>query len=75
MVVSCATPGCTNNRTKTPNLSFHRLPPNTKETQLLRKKWLHNIKRTSPLPKDIYFFVCSAHFDDSSFERDFERLN
>ena len=36
----------------------------------IRERWLANVKRHGPLPKENHFFFCSNHFEKSRFERD-----
>ena len=62
---NCGAPGCENRSTKNPNLSFHRLPSNTRNG--LREKWLLKIKR-KVIPKEL--FICSDHFEAECFQRD-----
>ena len=67
-MVNCSAIGCTN-RSDTPSqegLSFHKIPSSKKP--LLRQKWLHNIRRKPPLPKDSSFYICSVHFDETCFK-------
>ena len=62
---------CTN-RSDTPSqegISFNEIPSSKK--QLLRQKWLHNIRRKPPFPKDSSFYIYSVHFDETCFKRVF----
>ena len=72
MVASCAALDCKNNRDKRPDLSYHRIPANKPENKLIRQRWIQNIRREPPLPKDENFFVCSLHFEKSCYERDMQ---
>ena len=72
MVVNCSAIGCTN-RSDTPSqegISFHKIPSSKKP--LLQQKWLHNIRRKPPLPKDSSFYICSVHFDETCFKRNLQ---
>ena len=74
-MVNCSAIGCTN-RSDTPSqegLSFHKIPSSKKP--LLRQKWLHNIRRKPPLPKDSSFYICSVHFDETCFKRNLQVSN
>ena len=66
---SCAATNCVNRTGNKNDLSFHRVPTNNKKE--LRSKWLQNIKRQHPLPSGNSFFICSDHFEEDCFERDF----
>ena len=57
--------------TNRPDLSFHRIPSESKNKEL-RKQWLYNIRRTGTLPKDP--LICSSHFEDGCFIRDLHDL-
>ena len=72
-MVSCSAFGCTNRSTSETDVSFHKIPPC--KNKVLRKQWLHNIRRTGPLPKDISFYICTEHFDESCFKRDLHVCN
>lgn len=65
MVHFCAVPGCSNNSTKKPELSFHRLPLKDKK---LIKIWIHKIGRKN-LPVNGNTRVCSEHFVNSANRR------
>ena len=54
-------------------LSFCKIPSSKKP--LLRQKWLHNIRRKPPLPKDSSFYICSVHFDETCFKRNLQVSN
>ena len=69
-MVNCAAFGCTNRSTSRPDLSFHKIP--SVKNKVLRQKWLHNIRRTGNLPKDSSFSICSEHFEEDGFKRDFQ---
>ena len=74
-MVNCSAIGWTN-RSDTPSqegLSFHKIPSSKKP--LLRQKWLHNIRRKPPLPKDSSFYICSVHFDETCFKRNLQVSN
>ena len=43
-----------------------------KKNESLRKQWLHNICRKGELPKDSGFYICSADFEESCFQRNLE---
>ena len=64
-MTNCGAPGCNNRSTDSPDLSFHRLPKESRNE--LRNKWLNKIKRKY-IPKVL--FVCSQHFEIDCFERD-----
>ena len=70
MVVACVAVNCSNNRTNSPELSFHRLPKLNESNKQIRDRWILNVKRDGALPKDNHFFLCSEHFEKSCFERD-----
>ena len=38
----------------------------------LCERWLANVKRHDPLPKENHLFLCSNHFENSCFQRDFK---
>ena len=40
-----------------PELSFHKIP--SMRNEILRQRWLHNIRRERELPKDSSFQICS----------------
>ena len=65
---SCSASGCTN-RSESKKISFYQIP-GEKRDKVLRKRWLHNIKREGPLPADKSFYICAEHFEESCFERD-----
>ena len=69
-MVSCSAIDCTNCSEIQRELSFHKIP--SSKRKILRQQWLHNIRRTGSLPKDSSFYICSEHFEDSSFKRDFQ---
>ena len=74
-MVNCLAIGCTN-RSDTPSqegISFHKIPSSKKP--LLRQKWLYNIHRKPPLPKDSSFYICSVHFDETCFKRNLQINN
>ena len=74
-MANCSAIGCTN-QSDTPSqegLSFHKIPSSKKP--LLRQKWLHNIRRKPPLPKDSSFYICSVHFDETCFKRSLKVSN
>ena len=54
-------------------LSFYKITSSKKP--LLRQKWLHNIRRKPPLPKDSSFYICSVHFDETCFKRNLQLSN
>ena len=54
-------------------LSFYKITSSKKP--LLRQKWLHNIRRKPPLPKDSSFYICSVHFDETCFKRNLQVSN
>ena len=68
---SCSAIGCTNRSSKESPRSFHQIPSQNRN-DALRKKWLHEIKRKGDLPKDKSFYICSDHFTEDCFERDFQ---
>ena len=68
-MVNSSAIGCTN-QSDTPSqegISFHKIP--SRKKPLLRQKWLHNIRRKPPLPKDSSVYICSVHFDETCFKR------
>ena len=74
-MVNCSAIGCTD-RPDTPSqegLSFHKIPSSKKP--LLRQKWLHNIRRKPPLPKDSRFYICSVHSDETYFNHNLQVSN
>ena len=75
MVATCAAFGCTNSRKNSPGLSFHRIPAANAENKLLRQRWIQNIHRADPLPKDENFYVCANHFEKDCFQRDLKVCN
>ena len=75
MVATCAAFGCTNSRKDIPGLSFHRIPAANAENKLLRQRWIQNIHRADPLPKDENFYVCANHFEKDCFQRDLKVCN
>ena len=75
MVATCAAFGCTNSRKNSPGLSFHRIPAANAENKLLWQRWIQNIHRTDPLPKDENFYVCANHFKKDCFQRDLKVCN
>ena len=70
-MVNCGAFGCTNRAANHPELSFHKVPTN-KRNPVLRKRWLHNIRRDGNLPKDSSFYICSIHFEEECFRRDLQ---
>ena len=48
----------------------HRIPAANAENKLLRQRWIQNIHRADPFPKDENFFVCANHFKKECFQRD-----
>ena len=58
MVATCAAFGCTNSRKNSLGMSFHRIPGTNAENKLLRQRWIQNIHRADPLPKDENFCLC-----------------
>ena len=54
-------------------LTFHKIPSSKKP--LLQQKWLHNIGRELPLPKDSSFHICSVHFDETCFKNNLQVSN
>lgn len=75
-MVNCSAIGCANrsNQTGDKEIVFHRLPNKTNNTHL-RQQWLNNIRREGTLPKDISFYICSDHFEESCYERDLQVVN
>jgi hypothetical protein len=69
-MVNCSAIDCTNRSEWFSNgeVGFHKIPH--KKDKELKLKWLHNIRREGKLPKDASFCICSAHFEESCFERD-----
>ena len=66
-MTNCGANGCKNRSTDDPNLTFHRLPAESRAE--LRKRWLAKLKRRH-VPTNLY--VCSAHFEPGCFKRDFK---
>ena len=64
---SCVVVGCSNRSGKPPGVSFHRFPKDTE----LHRRWTAAVRREN-LPPNYResAYVCSAHFQDSDFERD-----
>ena len=58
--MSCAIPGCTNNKRKKKTL--FSLPKDPK----LSKAWITRINRKDELPKSVY--VCEDHFESTDFD-------
>ena len=56
-MVICAAVGCSSETGKTKNISIFRLP----RDKLLRKEWLHKLKRTN-LPAEDNISICHLHF-------------
>ena len=75
MVATCAAFGCTNSRKNSPGLIFHRIPAANAENKLLRQRYIQNIHRADPLPKDETFYVCANHFKKYCFHRDLKVCN
>jgi len=65
IMVNCAAIGCVNRSTTNPHVSFHKIPSLKEETR--RKKWIVNIRREGTLPKDVSFYICSEHFEETCF--------
>ena len=59
-MVNCTAIRCTNRSShfKSGEVSFHRIPTE-KKNKHLRQRWLNNIRRDGPLPKDDSFYICS----------------
>ena len=68
-MVICAAVGCSSETGKTKNISIFRLP----RDKLLRKEWLHKLKRTN-LPAEDNIRICHLHFTEDCFERDLKVL-
>ena len=68
---SCSAYGYTNRASKESDISFHRVPKESRN-KLLRAKWLQNIKRKDNMPSDNSFYICSTHFEDNCFERNLQ---
>ena len=60
--------GCTN-RSESKKNSFYQIPVE-KQDKILRKRWLHYMKRRGPLPAEKSFYICAKHFEENCFERD-----
>lgn len=64
----CVAVGCNNNtftKNREKGISFYSFP----KDNLLRQKWIQNIKREN-LPKDLK--ICHLHFEKKCFKRDLE---
>ena len=68
---NCGAFGCTNRLSHDKELTFHQIPGEGRNKQL-RKMWLTNIRRAGELPKDKSFYICSEHFAEDCYERDFK---
>ena len=69
-MVNCSAIACTNQSdTSQEGISFHEIPSSKKP--LLRQKWLHNIRRKPPSPKDSSFYISSVDFVETCFRRVF----
>ena len=53
MVATCDVFGCTNSRKDSSGLSLHRIPAANAENKLLQERWIQNIHRPDPLPKNM----------------------
>ncbi|CAH2087579.1 unnamed protein product [Euphydryas editha] len=63
---SCCIKQCSaRKRNNQPTLTFHRFPTN----EIMKKKWLEIIGSENIKPRLKSLFVCSMHFDESSFNR------
>ena len=74
-MVNCSAIGCTK-QPDTPSqdgINFHKIPSSKKP--LLPRKWLHNIRHKSPLPKDSKFYICLVHFDKTCVKRNLQVNN
>eukprot|EP00795_Rhopilema_esculentum_P006509 gene6509-11971_t len=69
---NCGAFGCTNRSSHNKELTFHQIPGEGRNKQL-RKMWLKNIRRAGELPKDKSFYICSEHFAEDCYERDFKK--
>eukprot|EP00795_Rhopilema_esculentum_P005708 gene5708-10958_t len=69
---NCGAFGCTNRSSHNKELTFHQIPGEGRNKQL-RKMWLTNIRRAGELPKDKSFYICSEHFAEDCYERDFKK--
>ena len=70
-MVNCSAIGCTNRSAQFPDreVVFHKLP---RQNKSLRQQWLSNIRREGTLPKDISIAICSTHFKEACYKRDFQ---
>ncbi|XP_049780960.1 52 kDa repressor of the inhibitor of the protein kinase [Schistocerca cancellata] len=64
----CSAINCSNNRKKTPHLSFFRFPKDPERS----KKWLINGRRQDLLQKDVVYLhnnvkFCALHFESNQF--------
>ena len=75
MVATCAAFGSLNSCRNSPGLSFHRIPIANTENKLLRQRWIQNIHRADPLPKDENFYFCVNNFEKDCFQRDLKVRN
>ena len=48
-------------------LQKYRIPAANIQSKWFRQRWMQNIDREVPLPKDGSFFVCSNHFGKNCF--------
>ena len=64
---------CTNRSTSNKETQFHKVPSADKDSNL-RKQWLHKIRREGKLPSDKSFYICSDHFQDECYQRDWSRF-
>ena len=62
----CCAHNCSNQSSNNEKISFHALPSDEK----LKKIWLQRIRRDKDnLPKEIYIFLCSNHFEEACFDK------
>ena len=61
----CCVPGCSNRRSKRPELSFHTFP----SSQVMRRRWIQSIRRDigPNFQVTANTVVCSAHFELSCY--------
>ena len=74
MVDLCAAFDCTNSHKNSTGLSFHRIPAANAKNKLVRERWIQNIHRVDPLPKDENCYVAN-HFEKDCFQRDLKVCN
>ena len=65
-MVHCCVPECENHSKKSENRSFHRIP----KENATQKAWIARLRRDNLPPLD-NCYVCSDHFTEDCFEKNF----